>query len=144
MAIHIVVAKSTIELTDCFPVVKELRPHLALEDFLSIYKQANQADGYTVVLVKENSRIVAMMGYRILFDLVRGKHVYIDDLVSTESMRSKGIGAELLQYAEQIAKQEGCETLRLCTGIENESGVRFYEKNGWKQRAFAYTKKITT
>ena len=59
MAISIVVAKSTIDLTNSFPVVKELRPHLTLEDFLAIYNQANKADGYTVVIVKDGEKIVA-------------------------------------------------------------------------------------
>jgi len=43
--------------------------------------------------------------------------------------------------SEEVALRENCQTLRLCTGIENESGVRFYEKNGWSKRAYAFTKK---
>ena len=35
-----------------------------------------------------------------------------------------------------------CKSLRLCTGIENERGVNFYERSGWTKRAFAYTKKM--
>lgn len=136
------VVRTKIELEKCFPVMKELRPHLNLTDYLSIYEQSHKSDGYEIVAVEEGGKVLAVMGYRILFDYVRGKHIYIDDLVSTEMARSKGLGAELLKYAEGVAKELDCKSLRLCTGIENERGVKFYEKNGWTKRAYAYTKKL--
>lgn len=137
----IFVAKNRSDLEKCYPVMKELRPHLHLDDYLSIYEAAHRADGFEIVAIEIDNKILAVMGYRILFDYVRGKHVYIDDLVSSESARSKGLGKELLRYAENVAKEQNCTTLRLCTGIDNEGGVKFYEQNGWAKRAFAYTKK---
>lgn len=139
---NLFVAKTESDLERCFPVMKELRPHLNFDDYLSIYEEAHRNDGYQIVAIEENGQILAVMGYRILSDYVRGKHVYIDDLVSSEAVRSKGLGAELLKYAEGIAKNINCNTLRLCTGIENERGAKFYEKNGWIKRAFAYAKKL--
>lgn len=126
----------------CYPIMKELRPHLSIEIFFSIYEQSHESDGYEMVAIEMDNEIIAVMGYRFLTDYVRGKHVYIDDLVSTEKVRSQGLGAELLKFAEDIARKNNCKTLRLCTGIENERGVQFYDRNGWTKRAHAYTKKI--
>ncbi len=131
------------DLERCYPVMKELRPQLTFEDYLSIYEQSHSADGYEIVAIENENRIRAVMGYRFLSDFVRGKHVYIDDLVSTESARSQGLGAELLKFAEELARTNGCKSLRLCTGLENEGGMKFYDRNGWKKRSFAYVKKIT-
>ncbi len=125
-----------------YPVMKELRKELSYQDFLNLYEQAHKADGYEVVGYEINGKVVAVMGYRVLHDLVHGKHLYIDDLVSTESHRSKGLGAKLLAHAETLAKEYSCKGLRLCTGIENESGKKFYERNGWNLRAVAYKKKL--
>lgn len=136
------IAKTKSDLEKCYPIIKELRPHLSLEEYYSIYEQAQRADGYSLVAIQEGDQVLAVMGYRILSDFVQGKHIYIDDLVSTEKARSMGLGSELLKYAETVAVNLGCRVLRLCTGIENEGGVRFYEKNNWIKRAFAYTKKI--
>ncbi|MFZ4713763.1 MAG: GNAT family N-acetyltransferase [Bacteriovoracaceae bacterium] len=133
---------SEIDLERCFPIMKELRPHLSYDDFLTIYNDAHKADGYEIIAIEENNQILALMGYRFLSDYVRGKHIYIDDLVTTEKIRSKGLGADLLKFAEDLAQSSGCNTLRLCTGIENERGVKFYNRNGWIKRAFAYTKKL--
>jgi len=97
------VVKSKNDLERCYPVMKELRPHLSFADYLSIYDQSHASDGYEIVAIEDGGRIVAVMGYRFLSDFVRGKHGYVDDLVSTESARSKGLGAELLQFAEDVA-----------------------------------------
>jgi GNAT superfamily N-acetyltransferase len=139
---RIFTVSSKAELERCYPVMKELRPHLSYEDYLSIYEDSHKADGYEIVAIEEKAEILAVMGYRYLSDYVRGKHIYIDDLVTTEKIRSKGLGAELLKFAEELALASGCKSLRLCTGIENERGVSFYDRNGWIKRAFAYTKKL--
>lgn len=131
------------DLNRCYSVMKELRPHLSFEDYLHIYDQAHKADGYQIAAIEAEGHIVALMGYRFLWDYVRGRHVYIDDLVSTAAARSQGYGAELLRYAEVIAHENGCAVLRLCTGLENEGGIRFYDRNGWIKRAYAYVKKIS-
>ncbi|MDZ4663078.1 MAG: GNAT family N-acetyltransferase [Pseudomonadota bacterium] len=138
----IFVARTSSDLERCFPIIKELRPHLNINDYFSIYEQSHKSDGYEIIATEVDGKVLAVMGYRILFDYVRGKHMYVDDLVSTENSRSRGLGAELLNYAESMAKELNCSGLRLCTGIENEGGIKFYEKNGWTKRAFAYSKKI--
>jgi GNAT superfamily N-acetyltransferase len=130
------------DLERCYPVMKELRPHLSYEDYISIYEESKAADGYQIVAIEQDDKILAVMGYRFLSDYVRDKHVYVDDLVSTESSRSQGLGAELLEFAEDIARKNNCKSLRLCTGIENERGIKFYDRNGWTKRAYAFSKKL--
>lgn len=142
MSPRIFTISSKIDLERCYPVMKELRPHLSYNDYISIYDQSHKADGYEIVAIEDEGKIVALMGYRFLYDYVRGRHVYIDDLVTSHNFRSSGLGAELLKFAESIASESGCKSLRLCTGVENERGVKFYENNGWIKRAFAFSKKL--
>lgn len=143
MSQRIFVVQSQKDLERCYPVMKELRPHLSFEDYISIYEESHRADGYEIVAVEDDEKILAVMGYRFLSDYVRGKHVYVDDLVSSEKYRSQGLGTLLLKYAEKIAQENSCQSLRLCTGLENERGIQFYNRNGWTPRAYAYTKKLT-
>lgn len=128
--------------TTFFPLIRELRPHLKEESFRELYAEAHRADRYTLVGLERDGVLVAAMGYRILHDLVHGRHLYIDDLVTTESARSQGIGAVLLRHAEALAKELSCTNLRLCTGVANEGGKRFYERNGWEFRSVVYKKKL--
>jgi ribosomal protein S18 acetylase RimI-like enzyme len=139
---RIFTVKSYDDLERCYLTMKELRPNLSYKDYISIYEVAHKADGYEIVAIEEENQILALMGYRFLSDYVRGKHVYIDDLVTSEKVRSKGFGAELLRFAEDISRSSDCSCLRLCTGIENKLGMKFYERHGWIKRAFAYTKRL--
>jgi GNAT superfamily N-acetyltransferase len=125
-----------------FLILKELRTELTHEEFHSIYNEAHSRDGFNFIAALDNEQMIAIMGYRILFDFVHGKHLYIDDLVTSRAMRGRGVGAKLLKEAERIALNQGCKGLRLCTGISNDDGKRFYEREGWNCRAVAYKKKL--
>jgi len=134
--------KSKEELTAAFPVMAELRPHLTLESFLTLFAEMSAREGYRLFAATEEGQIAALMGARFYTDLVRGRHLYIDDLVTSQKLRSQGHGKLLLAYAERLAQEEKCESLRLCVVVENEGGIRFYEREQWKRRAYAFQKRI--
>lgn len=134
---------SEAELKLAFPVLKELRPDLTFEALRKLWsEEAAKPDGYRALGCFEGRDCVAYMGYRILDDFVHGRHVYVDDLVTKASLRSQGIGALLLGHAEAIAREARCVGLRLCTGIDNEAGKRFYEREGWALRAVVFKKRL--
>lgn len=131
------------ELKKIYPLILQLRDHLSLESFLILFKQANSANNYTLLAIEDkNEEYIAAMGYRIITDFIHGKHLYIDDLITNVNHRSKGIGAKLLEVASTIAADNKCNNLRLCTGIQNDAGKKFYEKNGWQLKAVVYKKKL--
>jgi len=139
---EIVEVKTQEALEKCFPVLKELREDLTFQNYTYLYEEAKSHDDYRLVAVFENHQCIALMGYRILFDFVHGKHLYIDDLVVTASKRSSGIGGRLLEFAEQDAERLSCKGLRLCTGIDRKNSQHFYERSGWLAKAITYKKKL--
>jgi ribosomal protein S18 acetylase RimI-like enzyme len=132
------------DLDRAFPVIKQLRTNLTLEDFSGLVKLAAAADGYKLMAREDRGRILAVMGFRILHDLNHGSHLYVDDLVTSKGFRGQGHGAELLRFAEAEARRLGLTGLRLSTGIENEGAKRFYDREGWQARALVYKRKATT
>ena len=128
------------EIAAGYQVLKELRKDLSPEKFAEIRAEAERMDGYTLIGAWHEGRLAGVMGYRFQHDFVRGKHLYIDDLVTTAEMRSMGVGAALLKHGEEIARENRCSVLRLCAVLENENGQRFYEREGWTRRAFAFQK----
>ena len=130
------------DLARAYLVVKELRPHLEEDDFSRLVKLANVADGYRLIGREDKGKLLAVMGYRILHDLVHGSHLYVDDLITTNSARSQGHGAELLRFAEAEARRLGLSGLRLSTGIDNAGAKKFYEREGWEVRSVTFKKKV--
>lgn len=130
------------EIGSVFELLRELRTTLTREDFYAIYAAAKKADQYTFYGYFINQECVGLMGLRFLQDFVHHQHLYIDDLVVKKDFRSKGVGAILLEFAEDLAKAKSCTGLRLCTGIDNKAGIRFYERENWAARALAFKKKL--
>jgi GNAT superfamily N-acetyltransferase len=133
---------ASLEIQSILPLLKELRPHIDESDLKFIYENARKADGFSFYGYYENGRCSGLMGLRFLYDYVHKFHLYVDDLVVTEEKRSAGIGAKLLKFAEDLAREKKCTGLRLCTGAENDQGKKFYEREGWNLRAVVYKKKI--
>lgn len=116
------------ELRAVFPLMRQLREQLAEANFHALFRSAQVESGYTLVGAFVDDQCQGLMGYRILTDFVHGRHLYVDDLVVNENCRSNGLGARLLVRDKEIAKQSGCERPRLCTGLQNERGKGFYER----------------
>ena len=137
------IAVSTLhDLKKIFPIIKELREHLSFDDFVNLFEEAQSENNYQMLAYIDNDEVVGLMGFRILIDFVHGRHFYIDDLVIKKEKRSQGIGEKILIHAEQLAREYNCNNLRLCTGINNEAGKRFYQRNNWILKAVVYKKHI--
>lgn len=119
-----------------------LRPHLTWENFLALSQEARQRDGFRLTVALVNGEAVGIMGHRILADFVHGRHLYVDDLVVREELRGHGFGAAFLTYAQNEARRQGLAGLRLCTGVDNQQAIRFYEREGWALRAHAFKIKL--
>jgi len=81
---------------------------------------------------------VALGGYRIVEMLVRGRFLYVDDLVTTEAARGRGLGARVLRALAEEARAAGLPALVLDTAIDNTSAHRFYEREGMRMVARRY------
>lgn len=142
-------ADSEDALRACFAVMQELRPHLMdQEDFLA--RMARQArEGYRLLAAWQEGadeadvRPVALAGYRIQENLVYGKFLYVDDLVTTQAARGERWGARLLDHLALVAQQQGCVRLVLDTGLGNALAQRFYFRQGLLTSSMRFGKPIS-
>ena len=108
-----------------FAVMRQLRPHLAEEEFLERVR-SQRKDGFRLAVVEEDGEIRAVAGFRIIEMLVQGRHLYVDDLVTDETRRSKGHGGLLFDWLIEEAKRNGCATLELDSGVQRTRAHAFY------------------
>lgn len=66
--------------------------------------------------------------------LVPCKYAYIQDFIVTESCRNNGYGKSLMTASKEWAKKNGADYLRLSVIPKNESGRRFYVRNGLSEQ----------
>ena len=123
------VAETDAHIRSCYPVMRELRPHLQLAAFIDIVKQL-QKDGYILAFLEHSGEVVSVAGFRIMHALFCDSFLYVDDLVTLDTERSKGYGKVLLEWLKTRALEEGCAELHLDSAFHRKDSHRFYERNG--------------
>jgi len=114
------------EILSTFPTMSTLRPHLKQETFLATVRRMQNSVGYTIVAGIEDGTIQAVGGFRINECLSYGRHLYLDDLVTNENVRSSGWGSKLISWLEAHAKSNDCPELHLDSGVQRFGAHRFY------------------
>ena len=68
----------------------------------------------------------------------------IQELVVHETVRSKGIGAELVSRLEEEAEKRGCVSIEVTTRKRWVDAQRFYKGMGFRQTHVNFTKDLIT
>ena len=125
MNTQIILAASDSEINACYPVMAELRPHVAETEFLNrVRRQMEIADYRLACAIDEEVKAVA--GFRISENLAWGKYLYVDDLVSKSDDRSKGYGGALFDWLVEHARENNCDEFHLDSGVHRFRAHRFY------------------
>jgi len=130
------------QLEACYPLMRVLRPHLQSQDEFVTRIQRQQEEGYHLLSICRDQEVLALAGYRFQENLVYGKFLYVDDLVTTPQQRSSGYGAQLLAALNTAAQQAGCARLVLDTGLSNALAQRFYFREGLLSTSMRFGKAI--
>ncbi len=125
-----------------FPVMALLRPHLKDAEELVARVARQRKDGYRLLAAWRDGKPVGLAGYRVEENLIHGRFIYVDDLVTAESERRAGIGARLLDAVAAEGRKLGCGRLVLDTALDNVLAHRFYYRQGMLARALRFSREI--
>jgi GNAT superfamily N-acetyltransferase len=127
---------------DAFPIIAQLRTNLTVEKYRE-YLTTMTAQGYRVIVLSEKNEIVSYAGIIGLTNLYYGKHLWVDDLVTSEKKRSKGYGKLLLAEIEKWAKNNHYENIALSSGLQRERAHLFYQDiMKYDKKSYVFVKKI--
>ncbi|WP_418621103.1 N-acetyltransferase family protein [Sellimonas intestinalis] len=104
------------------------------EFFQSVFESADQ----DILVAEEDGKILVFSHVMILEQkkvacLKPETLVYIQDLDVLESRRSQGIGTLLMEASKRYGKEHGVDFIRTQVFPQNIDGMRFYEKNGFRE-----------
>src|SRR5438477_471986 len=96
---QITIANTPAQIRRCHPVMRQLRrlfqdPEHFVERVLRQQKQR-----YLLAFLEFDGEVCAVAGYRFLESLFSGKFLYVDDLVTREGDRSRGLGGQLRDWS---------------------------------------------
>jgi GNAT superfamily N-acetyltransferase len=110
---------------DMLPVLRQLRPHLDADSLAAIYAEGHP-QGLRFLVAYDAGRCVGVAGWRIVALTFAVRKLYVDDLVTAEDGRSRGVGHALLAELETRGRAAGCTVLDLDSGVQRYDAHRFY------------------
>jgi len=131
-------AESDAAIAACFPIMRELRPLLADAPSFVAQVKRQATHGYRLLALWRGEAVVACAGWRVSENLIRGRHLYVDDLVTTASERSQRHGDRLFDALVAEARRADCRWLVLDSGLENGAAHRFYFRRRLSIAAFRF------
>jgi GNAT superfamily N-acetyltransferase len=129
------------EIERCFDVMSELRPLLERDIFLETVRKM-ELQGFQLAYLDDDENIVAVAGYRIACNLFLGKHLYIDDIVTSQKIRSRGYGDTLYKWLRDEARKAECKFIHLDSAVHRGDTHRFYFRQGLSISSFHFREKL--
>lgn len=126
------------EIAATWQVMRQLRPHLALDEYVPAVRRLMDGDGYRLAALAEDGEVRAVAGYRYMTMLYCGRLLYVDDFVTDERVRSRGYGKRLLDRLKAEARARGCSQLQLISHVRREQAHRFYFREGLGMECFHF------
>jgi GNAT superfamily N-acetyltransferase len=122
-------ATSDSDILSCFPVYRQLRPHLVEEQFVASVHRMH-ATGFQLAMRTHEERVMAVAGFRVYENFHSGRILYVDDLVTDELARSAGHGKALLRWLIDYGKDHRCVSFEPDSGTQRHGAHKFYLRVG--------------
>ena len=87
------------------------------------------ADGvFQCHVAEDDGEVIGMTLYYLTYSTWRGKMLYLEDFVVSESRRREGIGELLFENVVKVAKDSNCRLLKWQVLDWNTPALNFYKK----------------
>jgi GNAT superfamily N-acetyltransferase len=92
----------------------------------------NEKDHH-IIVAEEDGKIVSSCVCVIIPNFTHNQRPYafVENVITDEEYRGKGLATKCLDYAKEIALKENCYKLMLLTGSKKESTLNFYRQAGY-------------
>ena len=102
-------------------------------ELLQIWDDIFQDKNHHVIVAEENGEIKSSCVCVIIRNLTHNQQPYafIENVITDEKFRKRGLATQCLDYAKEIAIKENCYKIILLTGSKKKSTLDFYRKAGY-------------
>ncbi len=124
------------DLPQVFELIKELAIYEKAPEQVTNTVAAMERDGfgpnpiYGLFVAEEEGSIVGISIYYYRYSTWKGKRLYLEDIVVTESRRGTGLGKQLFDRTIEEGKANNCTGMMWQVLDWNKSAIDFYKKYG--------------
>ena len=105
------------------------------DEVMSLWADILSDPNHHIIVAEEDGKIVSSCVCVIIPNLTHGQRPYafIENVVTDEAYRKRGLATACLDFAKEIALKENCYKMMLLTGSKSESTLNFYEHAGYNR-----------
>ena len=103
------------------------------ESIQKLWQRILEDSDHHIIVAEEDGQIVSSCVCVVVPNLTRCQRPYalIENVVTDERFRGRGLATKCLDYARNIAQRENCYKIMLLTGSKEESTLNFYRRAGY-------------
>lgn len=122
------------DLPAALELIRELAIYEKAEEQVVNTVEMMEKDGFEpnpvfgFIVAEEADEIIGMSLYYYRYSTWKGKRMYLEDLIVTESKRGTGVGKLLFEETIEIAKNTDCTGMMWQVLDWNEPAINFYKK----------------
>jgi N-acetylglutamate synthase-like GNAT family acetyltransferase len=115
-------------------LIKELAVYEKAENEVEVTESEMQNWGFgndkifEFFIIEENQKIVGLALYYYKYSTWKGKCLFLEDIIVTESCRGKGYGKILFEAVAKVAKEKKVRRMEWQVLEWNEPAIQFYKK----------------
>ena len=134
-------ARSDADYHLAYPIIRQLFPQLDMQTYARRVFVA-RATGYRMFMGEVDKKLIGVIGVIANHNLHNGFVTYIEHVVVDKKYRGHGYGSQLILFAEDRAREEGCFLIELDTDTDAPRAAKLYENSGYKKSGDYYFKDL--
>ncbi|MCJ8275252.1 MAG: GNAT family N-acetyltransferase [Bdellovibrionales bacterium] len=128
------------QLDSILPLVEELNPSIDPE-LLFLRLQTMKDENFRCIGIFDKEKLIGVCGLWTQTRFYCGKMIEPDGVVIDSKYRSLGLGKKLVEFIDQVAKDESCDVSELNCYLHNPRGLEFWRNNGYSDLGVHMQKK---
>lgn len=102
-------------------------------EIMELWKRILADKDHHIIVAEVEGKIVSSCVCVIIPNLTHNQQPYafIENVITDEGYRGRGLATQCLNYAKKIAESENCYKMMLLTGSKKESTLNFYRQAGY-------------
>ena len=102
-------------------------------EIMELWQRILADKDHHIIVAEADGKIVSSCVCVIIPNLTHNQQPYafIENVITDEEYRGRGLATQCLNYAKKIAESENCYKMMLLTGSKKESTLNFYRHAGY-------------
>lgn len=97
---------------------------------ITLDQMIEHKEDFKSLIIRDGDKAIGFATYYFGFSSWSGRLLFLDDLYLETDYRNQGLGHQIMDQLEEIARSEDCKSMRWLVSKWNEPAIGFYKKRG--------------